>query len=451
MMRGAPVLAAILATIVSGIAFDSPAAAAPAAPDTCVVHATASLDSLVHGDFASARRNFSAATANLLSAAKLEQAWQSVQKSFGSYHGHGAAHRVPFHGRSVVVARLDLAIEPLDFVVGCDASNRITMFYFLKPSVVEPPPPVVAHADAGVRVEPLKVPSPVGPLRGALTLPAGKGPFPAVVLVQGSGAHDLDETVGPNKPFRDIANGLAKAGIASLRYDKRTVDYALKTAANPDFTIDDEVTDDALAALHLLAKQTQVDPRRVFVLGHSLGAQMAPRIAQRDPQLAGVIMLAAPARPLLDVVKEQVRELGAAHAESGQRIEGSIAADDAEQALLAKANPRHPPPGSFGGAPQSWWLSLHQYDQVAAAESLSIPMLILQGENDFQVSPQNDFDAWKRALAGSNGVTFHLYPGLSHLFTPGPTKTMADYAQPGHVDSKVIADIANWIKAQPAL
>lgn len=317
------------------------------------------------------------------------------------------------------------------------------------------PSPIAARVEPdGVRVAPLAVPSAFGPLRGALTLPAGKGPFPAVVLVAGSGPNDLDETVGPNKPFRDLADGLAERGIASLRYDKRTLDYALECAADPDFTVDDEVTDDALAALRLLARQPDVDPRRVFVLGHSLGAQMAPRIAQRDPQLAGVVMLAAPARPFLAVVAAQIRELGPKQgmsaAELGQR-EQAIAA---ERRLLATADPTKPPKGSFEllpGVPlaQAYLLSLHDVHQVAAAKSLTLPVLILQGGNDFQVSPAQDYDAWKAALAGKPNVTFHLYPGLSHLFMPGPTRSPADYATPAHVDPAVIAAIAQWIGAQP--
>ena len=108
-----------------------------------------------------------------------------------------------------------------------------------------------------MRVQPLAVTSPLGPLPGVLTLPEGKGPFPAVVLVGGSGAHDRDETIGPNKPFRDLAVGLARHGIASLRYDKRTYAYGVQMAGKA-ITVDDEVTDDALTASHVLGKQVQI-------------------------------------------------------------------------------------------------------------------------------------------------------------------------------------------------
>ncbi|MGH8114691.1 MAG: alpha/beta hydrolase family protein, partial [Rhodanobacteraceae bacterium] len=285
----------------------------------------------------------------------------------------------------------------------------------------------------------------------ALTLPAGEWLFQEVVLVGGSGPNDLDETVGGSKPFRDIANGLAAAGIASLRYDKRQTDYPLQMSANAHLTVDEEETDDALTAAHLLAKQRGINPHRVFVLGHSEGGMLVPRIGQRDPSLAGLILLAAPARKLLAVSRQQVREQGQRLGLPATQIHASEEALAAEQKLLDKADPKNPPQGEFGGAPQTWWLSLHGYDQVAVAKSLQLPMLILQGGSDFQVSPKYDFDLWKQALAGKSNVTFHLYPGLSHLFTPaGRTMTSADYAKPAHVDPTVIQEIDKWIKAQPA-
>lgn len=423
--------------------------------DTCMTNATAALTAFVHGDYAAAGKDFSPQLAEGLPAARLGQTWGEIQAMVGAYKSHGAARRQTLQGHSVVALPLQFAQGALDFVTACDASNRLATFLLLNPSVAEAPPVNAQTSAVGVRVEPLSVPSPLGLLRGALTLPAGNGPFPAAVLLAGSGAHDLDETVHGNKPLRDIAEGLAKAGIASLRYDKRTFDYAQKIAVNPGFTIDDEVTDDALSALRLLAKQKQVDPHRVFLLGHSLGAQLAPRVAQRDAQLAGVVMLAAPARSFLDVVAGQIAVLGPRQGMSAAELDKREKAIAAEEKLLDAANPANPPKGSFELLPgrsvsQVYLLGLNNVHQVATAKSLTLPMLVLQGGNDFQVSPTLDFDVWKNALAGKRNVTFRSYPGLSHLFMPGPTKSVADYAAPAHVDPKVIADIANWIKLQPA-
>lgn len=447
--------------VLLGIAFSSTAIAAAAS--TCVMRSSASVAALTHGDYQAAARDFAPAMAGQFPPAKIAQAWKTVQASAGAYRSRGATEIRDIRGQALAVTPVAFAHAQWDFVYGCDDQGRITAAQLMPAGQLDAAieasrreagakAPVKAMIEAnGVRVEPLSISSPFGPLRGALTLPKGSRPFPAVVLVGGSGPSDLDEAVGASKPFRDVADGLAAAGIASLRYDKRQTDYGLKMGVNAHLTVDEEETDDALTAARLLAKQKGIDPQRVFVLGHSEGGMLAPGIGRRDPQLAGVIMLAAPARKLLTVMRGQVREQGERVGLPKASIDAEEKALADEQALLDKADPQHPPVGSFDGVPQTWWFSLHEYDQVAVAKSLPMPILILQGGSDFQVSPTLDFDAWKQALAGRSNVTFHLYPGLSHLFTSaGTTGTPADYAKPAHVDSKVVADIANWIKAQPA-
>ena len=118
-------------------------------------------------------------------------------------------------------------------------------------------------------------------LPATLTYPAGVARAPGVVLVHGSGPNDRDETVGANKPFRDLAHGLAGRGIVVLRYDKRSKVAPLAFMGRP-FTVDEEVVDDALSAAALLRGLPEVDPSRVVVLGHSLGGTLAPRIGERD-------------------------------------------------------------------------------------------------------------------------------------------------------------------------
>ena len=442
-------LAAALLAAPSAFAADAPTPA-------CVAHSTASLDALAQGNFAGARKDFSDTIGQDLDAAKLKTVWGQIQDRFGAYQKHASPHMRAAGGREFVVTPVTFAKTPLDFLVACDAHDRITTFRLIPTRAMQSARrekklmPVQAHVESnGVRVQPLAVSSPFGPLQGTLTLPAGSGPFPGVVLVAGSGPNDRDETIGPNKPLKDIADGLAAAGIASLRYDKRTLTYGAQMMERGGGTVDDEVTVDALTAVQLLGQQKEVDPRHLFVLGHSLGAMMAPRIGERDPNLAGLILLAAPARPLLAVSAQQVREVGVRQGMTAKQVADNERSIAAERTLLDKADPQHPPSGSFAGVPQSYWLSLHRYDQVALAKGLSMPMLFLQGSSDFQVSPKRDFARWKQDLQGHPNVTFDLYPGLSHLFMPaGKTGTVADYSVPGHVNAKVIHDIAIWIKTR---
>lgn len=300
-----------------------------------------------------------------------------------------------------------------------------------------------SHAHAADRE--LAVPSPVGPLPGTLTMPSGSGPFPVVLLLAGSGPNDRDETIGSNKPFLDIATGLAEHGIATLRYDKRTRVFG---AGSRVITVDDEVTDDAVAALQLLAKQPAIDATRVFVLGHSLGGLMAPRIAERVPGVAGVILFAAPVTFDLDTVLRQIRYITTVQhvpPEQSQQLTAQIVtARDA----IAKADPAHPPAGEYFHAPASYWLSFRGYDPVAVAKNLRRPLLILQGGRDYQVTPKDDFAHWQTAFAHDKHATLKEYPELYHLFMQGgDPPSPADYAKAGHVDATVISDIADWIAA----
>ncbi|HET7663639.1 MAG TPA: alpha/beta fold hydrolase [Rhodanobacteraceae bacterium] len=443
----------LLALMLAGVTLSTAALAAqPMA--TCRTHAQAAVQAWAQGHDKQMNQYFAPVITSRVTPEKWHETWEQMEAQFGAFQKMDTPEPYELAGHEVLAARMHFskALQPMAIMVTCDDRDRINGFRLLPAHAI--PGLVKASVEpkvAGVVSHDVKVPSPLGPLPGTLTLPEGNGPFPAVVLVQGSGAHDRDETLGPNKPFRDIAIGLARHGIASLRYDKRTYVYGAKLAQiKKPFTVDQEVTDDALSALHLLADQDRIAAGRVFLLGHSLGALMAPRIGKRDAQLAGIIMLAAPARPLLDVLIEQTRESGAKAGESKTQIEKDIQAFVHERQLLDAADPAHPPQGSFFNGPQSYWLSLHDYDQVAVARKLRMPILILQGKSDFQVSYKRDFLRWKKALAGHANVSFHAYPGLSHLFRKaGPTGTAADYQRPGKVSSVVINDIAAWIKAQP--
>lgn len=252
-------------------------------------------------------------------------------------------------------------------------------------------------------------------------MPVGVSRYPIAVLVHGSGNLDRDETIYDNKPFAELAHGLAKHGIATLRYDKRTFTYQDKG----DFTIREEVIDDALSAI-TLARQTQDGP--VYLIGHSLGAMVAPWLATLAPDLSGIVMMAAPARNLADVIVEQTDYLMPSGASQEYKD---------EQIAAIKAN-----------RPQYFEGELANYDQVKTAQSLQLPVLILQGERDYQVR-MTDYNLWQHRLAGKSNVELHSYPGLNHLFheshSPGELSSPMDYLEKGEIPNQVIDDIARFI------
>jgi len=276
---------------------------------------------------------------------------------------------------------------------------------------------------------------------GTLCLPLSpRGRVPLVVLVHGSGAHDRDETVAGNKPFRDLAEGLAATGIATLRYDKRT--YAFPGSFGPKATVEEEVIADAVAALAYSRTLPEVDPNQVFVLGHSLGASMAPFIAERSPEARGVILMAAAARQLDELVYEQV----AFQSKSSGQDQASIAkeTENLKKTFARIRSGEAPDSERFMNAPAFYWRDLLKRDTVAGLKRLTQPVLVLQGGKDVQVS-RTDYDLIVQALGGK--AEAHFLPALNHLFmTVEGQPTGAEYGVPGHVDPQVMQIISKWIK-----
>lgn len=399
------------------------------------------LDQLDAGQYEAAEASFSPQMKAAVPAAKLKAVWESLPAQMGAAGKRGAAETSQADGFRIVVVPLEYAHGGLLARVVLDQDDRIAGF-LVQPAPPPPPPPVT---DAGVIEQAVTLPAPVSGkpgLPGTLTLPKGKGPFPAVVLVHGSGPQDRDETIGANRPFLDIARGLAAHGIASLRYDKRT--QARPQDFRDGIGIDGETIDDAVAAVAALAGNAGIDHRHIYVLGHSQGGLLAGRIAGNSQgKVAGLILLAAPARPILDLLGEQNRYMA--------NLDGSVSAEeqahlDALDAAIAKV--RQDPEARLLELPGRYWQQLEQVDPVADARDSGLPVLLLQGGRDFQVIDA-DWQRWKHGLQGPRYL-FHLYPTLNHLGIAGEGKgTPDEYGKPGHVDATLIDDIARWMKAQP--
>jgi hypothetical protein len=230
--------------------------------------------------------------------------------------------------------------------------------------------------------------------------------------------------------------------VVVLRYEKRTKEHGAKMG--PDVTLESEVIEDALAGLELVRSHPSIDPARVFVLGHSLGAQLAPEIARRDGRLAGALMLAASARPIDAVMIAQLEYL------SGLPLNAMPEAQARLGSMLAQVRrlmTREAPPSEVVlGAPASYFYALAERDDVAEALRLDVPLLLLQGERDYQATMQ-DFGIWQHALK-DRPATFRSFASLNHLFVAGSgPATPAEYAQPGFVHEDVIMTIHDWITA----
>ncbi len=400
------------------------------------------------GEFAAHFDRTYLATVPTPAAATLNASWQTIKSlrfdAVTSSAPGTVVFTVTINGRSQWSVR-----------VQTDAQGLISSLHLQPAGATSPPALPLPSASAtipasgGSSVQQIAVGVGSPPLRATLTLPAGKGPFPAVVLVSGSGPNDQNETIGPNHPFLDIALGLAARGIASLRYDKRTHDYPQELDLQT-FTMTEEYVPDALAAIHLLEHEPVIDAHRIFVLGHSQGGTYAPLIAKRAPQLAGVIMLAAGAEQLGAAMLRQLRYLATLPGVTGAQAKAQLPQIEQLVALLdspAALEKESPSAVLLGGAGPAYFLSGLRYNEVATARAIRQPLLFLQGDRDYQVTVTDDLDVWLRGLMGRKGVTVVQFPRADHLFLDGSgVPTPVEYAEPGHVDPRVIATIAGWVR-----
>lgn len=397
--------------------------------------------------FEEAVKPFDETMLRALPPAKLEEVWKGLVEKFGPLKRISSTRTEKIGKYQAVYVRTEFAREAMEAKVVLDEENRIAGLFFVPAAEYRVPSYVDASAFTEVEV---RVGTGKWVLPGTLSLPKGAGPFPAVVLVHGSGPHDRDETIGPNRPFRDLAQGLASRGIAVLRYEKRTKHLVKELAEIGDrLTVREEVIDDAAAAVDVLAGHEKIDGRRIVVLGHSLGGYLMPRIAGATERAAGFIILAGATRPLEDLFVEQTEYI--------LSLDGSLSEEDREQieklkkqAAMVKSPELKPTDKDrvFFGAPAAYWVDLRGYDPPREAKAVTKPMLILQGERDYQVT-MVDFQRWKAALAGREDAKLIAYPTLNHLFAAGKGKaTPNEYLAAGNVAEEVIKDIATWVKGK---
>lgn len=367
------------------------------------------------------------------------------------------AYRQGAAAYSIVSVTFDPASDLLDvkFDVGLDLHVTVSLlrdgrvFAFEIDEAVQElglvrdyPPPPYANTQAFEEVE-VKVGEAPWELGATLTLPHGPGPFPAVVLVPGSGASDRDGTGGGNKPFRDLAWGLATRGIATLRYDKRTWTHALAFARQQAFTLNDELVDDALAAVAAIRQTPRIDPARVYVLGASLGGFAAPRIAQRAPGIAGLILVSAGsgsysdravwryefsamADGVVDEIEQHTIDMLRATAAG---LDALAAGEPAMLDMLTR---------------QSYYLDMAEYRPEKTAQVLQMPLLLLYGGRD-RARAAIDREAWIRHLRDGQRATFRLYRGHSHTLLDVGEVSEPTLRRQWHVGQTVVDDIAAWI------
>jgi dienelactone hydrolase len=401
------------------------------------------LTALQSNDFAAATSHFDATMKAGLGPDKLASTWNAMVASNGKLLGWEITQHANVSVQEIVLAPLKFertSALAAQVAVNTETSQISGLYWVDAPSAA--PSPVAATSppyaiagnfyslDVHVGSAPLELP-------GILTIPTnGKGPWPAVAMLGGSGPNDMDETIGPNHIFTDIAEGLSSRGIVVLRYSKRTLIYG-KQMDLQHTTIKEEYLDDAVAAVNLLRSRSEVAKDRIFIAGHSLGATVAPEVALRAAPVQGLILLAPSGRQFGESVVQQMRFLGEA---SHQQL------DEIERKANELDKHQMPATENFMGMPASYFYSLDAINEVATARQLGIPILILHGGRDWQVIDK-DIEHWQEGLKGVAHVHIDTFPALNHLFIAGTGKPNAqEYNIPSHVDQQVIDAMSSFIE-----
>lgn len=288
------------------------------------------------------------------------------------------------------------------------------------------------------------------PLNGMLTLPKKTDKPPVAILVQGSGKGNMDSLIGAagNRFFADLAHGLADLGVASIRYDKRYYAYPKDV-----IDIQTEYLYDVKDAVRFALKEERVNGEQLYLIGHSQGGMLSPKLASDNPEFKGFISMGGTLRRMEDLILKQNRVMNALNPslteEEREAADAAIASLVAEIKALDGGSDASPDALLYG-YPETYWKSLNKIDSLALAKELAAeeyPMLILQGINDFQVLYDTDYVLWQEVTAGNPNAACIAYEGLSHVFMPGsPEFNGAVYDPPAHVEPAVIQDIAEWIE-----
>lgn len=382
---------------------------------------------------------------------QLELIWTQITTQYGEFIEITSTKSTEEQGYIIVYVTCTYAeLGLLDTRVVFDENKSIAGFQFVPTDTSDQyQPPDYAKTDQFTEITVTIGEGTEWELPGTLSIPNGEGVYPVVILVHGSGPNDQDETVGPNKPFKDLAWGLASNDIAVLRYEKRTKHYATTIVNQLNaFTVNEETISDALQAINLVSNYKSIDENSIYILGHSLGGMLAPRIAEQTHAISGLILMAAPTRHIEELMLNQTIYLS--------ELDGTITPEEQNQINVTREQVEKIQNLSIEedeiilGAGKAYWEDLLTYNPIQTAENIEIPMLFLQGKRDYQVTYEDDFSQWNLSFNDNSNVSLITYEKLNHLFITGegnPTNT--EYMVPGNVEEQVIIDIANWITALP--
>jgi hypothetical protein len=399
-------------------------------------------------DFDYCYSQFDTTVQKAMSKEQLKQAFDATIERFGKFQEFGKTD-LKTQGEFIITSSV-IKHEKMKYAIQITfGKNQKIQGFFFQP-VNEPvkPSPVATYVDTTKYIEKdVKFGNEPFILDGKLTIPKSKTPMPVLILVHGSGPNDMDESIGPNKPFRDLALGLASQGVAVLRYNKRTFQHNMAMGQIKDvITLEQETIEDVGFAIDYLKSQAEINPNKIFVLGHSLGGLAIPQIAKEFPSAHGFIIMAGANQPLEDKILEQYEYIS--KLENNQGITSDVLNELKRQVERVKKEDftdAKSPEKLPLGLPEAYWKYLNRYKPLELIKTIDKPYLVIHGQRDYQVNLL-EFENWKTALKDNSKSHFQLYPKLNHLFLEGDKPSAPEeYGNPSNIPLYVIKDISQWI------
>ena len=384
-----------------------------------------------------------------MDANQLEATWNSLIENYDSLQYINETIITEKDSFKITETKIDFVKKSFLFKLTINNKGEISGMYFLNTKLKYTPPDYI-NTLSFVEIK-LAVPTKNIFSEGVLSLPKTQQNAPLVIIVGGSGGTDKDGTLGPNKPYKDIAWALAAKGIAVYRYDKRTANPSnLKGIKNlNEFLLYEEYVEDLKNIVAYFSEDKRINPKQIFIAGHSQGGFMLPYFAKACPKIKGVISLAGNYSNVVDLMAYQFEYLKQFLPDSASKQAYDVMIKKAEYMKLnipsTQINKDSMIPGltmayvkdMMDNGPEKLHAVLHKK-----------PALFIQGERDYQV-PMSEFELWKKAMQKSCCSTFISYPKLNHLLMEGEGISQpTEYNKPNNVPEYIVNEIATWVKKQ---
>ncbi|MCE2740307.1 MAG: dienelactone hydrolase family protein [Sphingobacteriales bacterium] len=378
----------------------------------------------------------------------LEKDWAELTGTYGQYKSAKPVNYEVSPYYHFIAFKIQFEYLPYIFNISFNSAGKIIYISFMEAHKIYVAPDYCEVSKFLERK--ITVVNGMYELPGILSAPAAPGKKPLVIILPEAGPTDKDGSYEENKPYKDLAWGLASKGFAVFRYEKRSNNYGIfllkDKAAYEKFTPREDLLDDLYKIIDSLKTMDDINPEKIFILGHGQGGMLAPLIAKERKEVAGVIMMGANAKRTQEMMIDQYKYLSKVTPEKKAEYEAQTR--NAIRSMNKKLNPlteHHLMPYDVQA---TYWIWLNQYPHLDISKRLNKPQFVMHGERDYQANMEN-YELWKKTLEKNKKATIKLYPRLNHLFYAGDTQsTYSEYYLKSNIPENVIIDISNWLSNQ---